>query len=172
MAFQKTVRLVSGLGVPGEILLHGPKRAGAYVLNGGSGDLGNQIGVPYIFNRDGTVGAGAKGQFAGFLANPKVYPLRGPLSSDDNQNRMSVPDGSVGEFLTMGLMLVEVANAAAIGDYVAFNRDTYQLRAVSNPYDGTVPTPPSGYDLVPNCFIDRFPQTNTSGGLVVIRLTN
>lgn len=170
MTFQKTVRLSSGLGVPGEILLHGPKRAGAYVVN--SGDQANNVGAAFTFNPDGnSVKVGGTGVFAGILANPKVYPLRGNIITDNIQ-QMQLVDGTVGEFVTMGIMLATVDKSAKVGDYIAYDNTTGALTVVANPGAGTTPPAPSGKTLVPNCQVDRFPQTNSTGGLVVIRLTN
>lgn len=181
--FQKTVRRVAGLGVPGEILMHGPKRAGAYVLNSDNASAAqlmerNVIGHAFTFrsDADGQVQAGnggdASATFAGLLSNPKVYAYRGSLINPDNDQLLFVPNGVVGEFVTMGIILGLVDKPAKVGDYIAFDNITGALTVVAKTADGSVPAAPSGKTLVPNANVDRYPQTNASGGLVVIRLTN
>lgn len=170
MSFQKTVRKDMAFGVVGELQFSGPLRAGAYVLKSDS-EANNIIGRAFTFVEDepGYVQAGGDGEFAGILANAKVYARRGAVVSAANTDEelLQVPNGVAAEFVTMALLTVNIASAAKIGDTVQYDNTTGELSV-----SATKGTADSGKTLVPNCVVARYAQTDPDGGLVLIRLTN
>lgn len=177
--FQKNVRFRQGFGLVGEIRFDGPHRAGTFTL-ATAGDEAtvlarNTIGHVFTFvdGEPGFVAAGGTGVFAGILANPKVYAYRGSVAnSGESSAALFVPNGIAAEFLTMGFITVAVDKAAAVGDYLTYNTTTGAISVVARPADGSVPAAPAGYALIPNAYVDRYPQDNAAGGLVLARLTN
>lgn len=159
MTLQSTVNLAQGFGVVGELFSAGPTRAQSAILN--SGDAANNVvGRYFTLSAEGVAQAGGSGAIAGILANPKEYPLTGtagqPLAPS-----LTLPNGVVGDFVTMGEIIVAVPGAAAIGDAVKYNTTTGVL--------GTG-APGAGEAAVPNAQVIKF--TPAGAGLAVIKLTN
>lgn len=169
MSFQKTVRKHAAFGVVGERQFHGPNRAGSYILK--STDASNNVvgrAFTFVDGEPGFVQAGGTGEFAGILANPKVYAYRGTLlDSGESTQRLQLPNGIAAEFVTMDILTVIVDKAAKVGDQIAYSNTTGELTVVAKGEAAA-----SGYTLVPNATITPYAQTDASGGLVVARLTN
>lgn len=179
MTFQKTVRYDQAFGVIGEIRFDGPLRAGSYILATPGADAvvlaANVVGHAFTFVADkpGLVQAGGTGAFAGIMGNPKVYPYWGGFAgSDTTPQALFVPNGIAAEFVTMGFIVAKVDKAAKPEDLIAYKQTDGSLTVVAAPAAGAEPTVPDGYTLVPNAHVDRYPQTNADGGLVLVRLTN
>lgn len=175
MTFQKNVRFDQGFGVVGEIRFDGPHRAAELEL-ADQGIVGRVYTVLQTNNAEDSgrvVMGGANAIFAGILANPKVYPYYGSVADSSNDdNRLTIPKGSLAEFVTMGFIVLQIKNSARVGDYLEYLHTTGEIQALAHPMDGSEPTPSSGCSLVPNARVDRYPQTNTDGGLILARLTN
>ena len=121
---QSSVATKQGFGVVGEIYLDGPYRALSAIIDSAGADPNeNRVGRAFTFvaGSDGHVTVGGTGIFAGILANPKVYPLRG-TTSDPLAPSLDLPQYAVGEFVydTTG-MLVSLAAAANVGDDVLYD---------------------------------------------------
>jgi structural protein gp24 len=145
MAFQTTVNLVSGAGVPGDFYSDSPRICESFILNSVSA-LNN------VFGRAFTKIAGADNQgqaqvgnptttgvFAGFLVNPKGSVNYGILGNALAPT-LVLPNESQAELLTMGTIFVTLPAAAAIGDYVYFDNTTGALTTQapgSAPLSGT-----------------------------------
>lgn len=168
MAFQQKVGFEQGFGVPGDIHLDSPTRAETLKIN----SSGKKNIYGYAFTKDSTTniaqvgGQVASGRiFAGILANPKEA-----ISYDGETGSLSatlsVPDHQHGDFVTMGDIVVKVTTQCKIGDFVVYDKDTGELSTVSDK------SSLGGKELVPNAIVYRYPVTNSSGGLTVIRLTN
>lgn len=171
MSFQKQVRYDQPFGIVGEIRFDGPVRAGAFTLATPDASVpttNNIVGRAFTFivGKPGMVTVGGAGTFAGIMANPKVYPYYGEFTGNDPK-ALYVPNGMVGEFVDMGFITVMVDKAANVGDLIAYDNTTGALTIVAK--GGTAPT---GKTLVPNATVDRYPQTATTGGPVLVRLTN
>lgn len=128
MTLQSTVNLAQGFGVIGELFSAGPLRAQPAILD--SGDAANNVvGRYFTLTEEGKAEAGGTGPIAGILANPKEYPLTGtagqPLAPS-----LTLPNGLVGDFVTMGEIIVAVPAAAAISDKVAYDTATGELSTV------------------------------------------
>ncbi len=160
MAFQSTVYLVSGAGVPGEQFNDYPSRALPYTLVSASAAY-NVMGTMF-----GTVtsqgiaqaGSGGAGGAAGLLVNPKVYALFGAIGSPS----LVLPNQTAVEMATEGSYWVTLPAAAAIGDYVVYDNTT---GAISTVTPGT--SLASGTSWA-NAYVDVY--TVSGAGLGVITL--
>ena len=78
MAVQKTIRQFQTTGIVGDIVLSGPVRAQAGVLNTSTATY-NVIGsaMTHVSGQNGQFTIGGTGVFAGILANSKQYGLYG-----------------------------------------------------------------------------------------------
>ena len=160
MAFQSTVALNQGFGVPGEIAFEGPLRATPGVVKGTAANI--VVGRAFtIDSADGQYSPGGTGVFGGILANPKALQSIGTSAGGPLAPTLTVPAGTVCDFVTMGTIVVSLANACAIGDAVKFNNTTGILSAGSAG---------AGETAVPNCKVVRY--ANAAAGLAVIALTN
>lgn len=140
-------------GVVGTLSHWGPMRVLTAVID--SADESNNVfGRAFTYNDETveTVQAGGAGFFAGILVHPEAWKL------GDNQE-----NGSIGEFLDMGEIFVEVddADASSIGDPIYFVPATGALTTVA--LDNTE---------VPNARIARHLPSAETPNLVLIRLTN
>lgn len=164
MTLQSTVALNQGFGVVGEIQYEGPNRAKPGVVKGTAAN----IVVGRWFNIDTTDGQYTPGTalaagsivLGGILANPKALASVGTSGGGPLAPTLTVPVGTVCEFLSMGEILVQLTNAAKIGDGV------YYVNA-----DGTLAagTASAGQTQIPNATVVRY--TNAAAGLAVISLT-
>jgi hypothetical protein len=134
--FQSTIRGAMADGVVGELAYDGPCRAQPGILD--SADAANNvIGRVFTVVSEGVFQAGGVGAFAGILFNPKVYasygtPAAGPLAAT-----MTLANNIPGEFLTMGIVYVNLPGAAAIGDLVTYNTTTGALNTVADSVEVT-----------------------------------
>lgn len=154
MTFPNTVtsKLRMQAGVIGEVSHVGPKRARTAILNTKE-EKNNVFGRAFTFEDMGveSVKAGGEGVFAGIFINPKAYAL-----TEWN----GAYNGSIGEFLDMGEIYVEVEGASEgkIGDKVNYKADGSLTLG-----EGTE---------IPNCVIERHLPSQEVPNLCVIRLTN
>lgn len=160
MSFQSTVALDQGFGVIGEILLDGPLRAQPGILKGTAAN----IVIGRAFTRDPADGkflpGGDAGVFGGILAAPKTYALQGTGAGGSLAPTLTLLAGTIGEFVTMGYVVVALSNAAAVGDGVWYDDTTGALGA------GTAST---GQTQIAGAQVVRY--ANTNPGLAVISLT-
>ena len=164
--FQSTVNVNLGFGIPGELIVDGPQRSEPLTLD----SLGGYIGL--AFTKSNTTNVATQGGavvdgtsvFAGILVNPKAYASYGAVGGAPLDPTLFLNGNSTGEFLTMGTIVVTLVGAANIGDLVQYEQATGILSAIT---PGT--SPASGFALVPNAVVWRFPQSAT--GLAAIRIT-
>lgn len=140
--FQHTVNRQYGTGVVGEIINDGPLRARPARITGVTGTP-NRVGRAFGWIGDGTtqgmttaattydVSPGAA-SFFGILAHPKHYTLfgaspaayvgeqAGPLSPT-----LDLADGSEGEFVDMGILLVDVRNGNDTSGDLTYGANLY-----------------------------------------------
>lgn len=135
MGFQTTIKNVLGFGVVGELSHEGPLRALPGVID--SPDPTNNI-VGRAFTRVLATGRFEAGKptsatqiFMGILCNPKAYVLNGTPAGGSLAPTLQVPDGTVGEFMEMGHIVISVPAACAIGDEVCFVDATGALFTVA-----------------------------------------
>lgn len=165
MTFQSQVNLAMGLGVIGELFSDGPTRAAPFILDSADAAY-NVVGRAFTVKSEGVAQAGGAGTLplAGILIHPKAYALQG-AAAGALAPTLTLANDVVGEFLTMGEIIVTLPGAAAIGDYVVYNTTTGVLATTADPE-----TPGAGNALLPNARVTRF--TVSGAGLAVITLTN
>lgn len=131
MGFQASVDMNQGFGVVGEIFSNGPVRTKPYALV--SSPAVNTIGNAYTVTSEGIAKVGgANGVFAGILVNPKHYASQGTTAGGTLAPTLVLPDNTGGELLTMGEIVVSLANASGIGDLVVFDTSTGALSTVAD----------------------------------------
>lgn len=160
MGFQSTVALNQGFGVVGEIVFEGPLRATPGIIKGADPTL-NVVGRAFTVDvADGQYTAGGTGVFGGILANPKALSSVGTSAGGPLAPTLTVPNGTVGEFVTMGEIVVALGAGANIGDPVKFVNAT-----------GVIATgaPGAGETAIANAKVTRF--SNAAAGLAVVSLT-
>ena len=131
MSFQSTVSVIQGFGVPGELFTDAPYMAQPFTIVSGSAAY-NIIGATCCtITSQGVCEAGAGGDFgfAGFLVDPKDIALFGAGGIPLNPT-LTVPNQTQVECLTMGVIIVTLPAAAAIGDWVIFDNTTGALSTV------------------------------------------
>lgn len=165
MPFQSVVRNDIATGVVGELAFEGPLRASPYILNSASA-ANNVVGRAFtlVDGSEDEVTAGGAGVFAGILGNPKVYASNGTAADGTLAPTLTLRNGEIGEFVEMGIMFVNLANTANVGDYVQYVTATGILSGVATD------TPDADNTLVPNARVHRY--NVTAPGLAVIKLTN
>lgn len=116
-------------GVIGELAFDGPMRAQPGIINSDGVTNPNRIGRVFTLvagvGNDGQMIIGGTGKFAGILANPKVYALRGTTALSSVGPSLDLAQYSKGEFVydTTGIW-VPLAAAANVGDLCDFNTTT------------------------------------------------
>lgn len=132
MAFQSSVAINQGFGVPGELYTDAPYRAQSFTINSASAAY-NIIGATACtITSQGVCQAGSAGTlgYAGILVDPKNVALFGtggiPLAPT-----LTVPNYTQVECLTMGTIVVTLPGAAAIGDWVVYDNTTGALSTVA-----------------------------------------
>lgn len=162
MTLQSTVALNQGFGVIGEIVFEGPTRAQPGVTKVGTATAADLVvGRAFTIDAaDGQFQPGGTGVFGGILANPKGLASVGTAAGGPLAPTLTVPAGTVGEFLTMGEMLVTLPEAAAIGVGVYFVNATGVLHA------GVAG---AGQTQIADAIVKRY--ANAAAGLAVISLT-
>ncbi|AZY49684.1 structural cement protein Gp24 [Bordetella avium] len=143
--YQARSVLISGL--PGNLSHDGPTRAIAAVIN--SADESKNLFGRAFTHKAGTdtVQVGGAGVFAGILISPKTYAVDVAYARN----------ASVGEFLSMGEVYVELANAGKVGDPVSFGAD------------GTISAGTAGTQI-PGAYIARHAPSAETPRLAVIAL--
>lgn len=170
MPFQTAIKTVQGFGVVGELSHEGPLRAQPGVVESPD-PLNNVIGR--AFTRVVATGrfeagkpSGATQPFVGIFCNPKVYALNGTAAGGSLAGSLQVPNGTVGEFLEMGHVIIQVPGPCAIGDQVAFTDATGVLvthAPAAAPAAGTTDLP---------MFITRFVPDAVGVQLAVAKITD
>lgn len=156
---QSTVALNQGFGVVGEVVFEGPLRAQPGILKGTAANI--IVGRAFtIDSADGQFQPGGTGVFGGILSDPKALQSVGTLAGGPLAPTLTVPAGTVGQFVTMGEIVVALDNAAAIGDGVFFTNATGVLSA------GTAST---GQTQIAGAQVKRY--ANAAAGLAVVSLT-
>jgi hypothetical protein len=133
MAFQSTVSLQQGFGVPGELFTDAPYIALPYTIVSTGHPEYNIIGATCCtITSEGICEAGAGGArgFAGFLVDPKDQALFGAGGVPLNPT-LTVNNNSIVECLTMGTIIVTLPAAANIGDYVIFDDTTGAISTIA-----------------------------------------
>ena len=164
MAFQSTVSIQQGFGVPGEQFTDGPWRAESFTIQSGSA-ANNIVGATACtVTSQGLCQAGSGGTmgFAGILVDPKDIALFGASGIPLNPT-LVVPNFTQVECATMGSYIVTLPGAANIGDYVIYDNTTGALSTI------TPTTPlPTGKTFA-NALVDYY--TVSGAGLAVITIS-
>ena len=162
MALQSTVALNQGFGVVGEIQFEGPTRAQPGVMKTGTATAADLVvGRAFTIDAaDGQFQPGGTGVFGGILSNPKGLQSVGTTAGGPLAPTLVVPAGTVGEFLTMGEILVALPAAAPIGSLIYFTNATGILG---------VGTAAGGQTQIPGAVVKRY--ANTAAGLAVVSFT-
>lgn len=122
MGFQSTVNTDQGFGVVGELAFEGPLRAKSLIL--ASDDAAyNIFGRAFTYASQDTVKAGGTGVFAGILTNPKEHASLGTAGNSVGAT-LTLPNGEVASFATMGEFVEAYPAAFNIGDDVLFDTTT------------------------------------------------
>ena len=123
MSFQSSVALNQGFGVVGEVVFEGPLRATPGVLKGTAANI--IVGRAFTIDpADGQYSPGGVGVYGGILSNPKALQSIGTSAGGPLAPTLTVPAGTIGEFATMGEIVVAAANAVALGDKAMFAQAT------------------------------------------------
>ena len=159
MGFQTSIALAQGFGVPGELVFDGPRRAQPGVVKGTAANI--VVGRAFtIDSADGQFQPGGTGAFGGVLINPKALQSLGTSANGPLAPTLTVPAGTVGEFCTMGEIIVQLNGACAIGDGVYFVQADGTLAAGNAG---------AGQTQIANAKVVRY--ANAAAGLAVIALT-
>lgn len=133
MTFQSTLRFNQALGVIGEILLDGPSRAQPGVVEAGDATAADIV-VGRAFTQDSATGkfqpGAGGGTWGGILAAPKAYASVGD-GTNPLAPTLTIPEETVGEFVTMGYLVAYLENAFDIGDAVMYENTTGKLSALA-----------------------------------------
>jgi len=164
MAFQSTVALSSGFGVPGELYVDDPKRAQSYILQSSDPAL-NIIGATaFTVVSEGIAEAGGTGIFAGILIMPKSYALFGTAGSTLAPT-LTLPNETQAEILSMGTIIVTLPAAANIGDAVIFDQATGVLS--TQPQNSGLPV---GFSYA-NAFVSYYTVAGAGLGVITVNPT-
>ena len=164
MAFQSTVALQQGFGVPGELYTDSPHRAQAYTIVSADATY-NVFGRAFTITSQGVAQAGSGGTmgFAGILVDPKNQALQGTAVGGTLAPTLTIPNNSLAACLTMGTIIVSLPAAAAIGDLVVYDNTTGALETIAPGADL-----PVGKTFA-NAIVDYY--TVTAAGLAVITVS-
>lgn len=166
MAFQTSVFLQQGFGIPGELYTDSPHISESYIINSASAAYNIVGATAFTITSQGVAQAGNGGSLglAGVLANPKVYRLRGTTGSLSPS--MTLANYTQGEFVTMGKLIVNITNTtASIGDWLVYDNTTGALTSVAP--NASLPT---GKSWLGATFIDYY--TVASPGLIAVIALN
>jgi hypothetical protein len=133
MSFQSTVSLAQGFGVPGELFTDAPQQVQTFTIDSVSHPERNIIGATCCtITSQGFCQAGSGGTlgFAGFLVDPKNIALYGTVGAPLAPT-LTVPNFSIVECLTMGVIIVTLPAAANIGDYVVYTNTTGAISTIT-----------------------------------------
>lgn len=141
--FQQNVRYDFAFGQPGEIKYDGPKRFNSGSINSASAAY-NIVGATAYTQpaAGGAFVAGGTGNFAGILANPKVYASIGTTALGPLGPTLTLPNQVQAEFAMMAELVVSVPAACNIGDLLTYSTTTGALATVAPiaSYTGVVST--------------------------------
>jgi hypothetical protein len=163
MAFQNNVQILPGFGVQGEVFQTSPQVILSYILE--SGAEPNVIGATaYTITSQGIAQAGSGGTlgFAGILVSPKEYALFGSGLTPS----LTLANETQAELLSVGIIIVAVPAACAIGDYLLYN-DTTGALATMPPGD----TATTGYSFA-NGVVSQFTPNASGAQLAVVQLSS
>lgn len=156
---QSTVNRNFATGLIGEIVRDGPVRAKpARIISAGT-TAPNRVGRAFVaaadatptgttmaaFDKQATIGD-TSGKFLGILAIPKHYTLYGtnsPLPGEQGgplSPTMDLPQGSEGEFVDMGTLLLEVTNGNDTAQAVPYATGVFFCNAAGAAATGFVVT--------------------------------
>lgn len=158
-AFQSTVASTLGFGVIGELAFDGPLRAQTAIINDVNA-ANIVVGRWFTLDAAGTAQAGGTGAIGGVLSSPKEYSTAG-LAGNALAPTLTLPTGTVGEFVYMGAIIVALPAAVAIGAVGKYNTTTGVIGSGA---------PAGGEAAIPNSKFIRYP--NAAAGLAVLELTN
>lgn len=133
MAFQTSVALQQGLGVPGELYSDYPHRAQSYILQSVDAAY-NVFGRAFTKESEGIAEAGSGGTlgvFAGILVHPKGSASRGTQAGGSLAPTLTLANEEQGELLTEGSIVVALPALASIGDLVVYDNTTGVLETIS-----------------------------------------
>lgn len=163
-----TVTVVGSGAVTNGLVLSGTNvTAGTVVqrqLTGAAGGVGT-----YQLDRSSTAssttitGAGNGQVFGGILVQPKGYSAVGTQAGGTLAPTLAIPDGTLGQFASMGVLVVNSTGAANIGHQVQFNSVTGALSCVAPGASAT-----SGNTLIPGAAV--WGQNTAAAGLIAIKL--
>jgi hypothetical protein len=160
MPFQTVIASQIPAGIVGELAFEGPLRAQPYNLV--SADAANNvIGRACTVTSEGVAAVGGSGQFAGILANPKIYTAEGTQAGGALAQDNVLANNTIVECVTMGEIWVLLPGAAAIGDAVKYNTTTGILGSGA---------PGAGELAVPGAKVSHY--TVSGAGIACITLTN
>jgi hypothetical protein len=170
MPFQSSVLTNQGFGLVGELSFEGPLRAQPGVIN--SATPANNI-VGRAFTRrvaDGLYEAGAVTSatqvFMGILCSPIAQANYGTAAGGPLASSLTVPNGTVGEFMEMGYIVIQVPSSCNIGDEVCFTNATGALLTVA---PGAAAG--AGNTKIANCVITRVVTDAVGVQLAVAKIT-
>lgn len=150
---------ISGTGVTA-----GTKIVGYGTGSGGTGTY--EVDIEQTASSTSMAGTGGEPTvFAGILCNPKAYASYGTVENGTLAPTMNLPDNALGEFLTMGTVVIALGSAGNIGNTLVYDVDTGEIFAVA---PGAAPG--NGRAVVPNAVLYRYPTS--APGLAAARLTN
>ena len=140
MALQKVVNAKLGFGVEGDIYDNSPKRCDPYIVSA-NGENPAMVGRAFTYTSGSPEKAvvGGENIFAGILVNSKEYARQGLTAS------LEVADGTAGELLSFGRVVVKVAQEFKAGYLGCYNTTTGEIGATATA-DGV----PAGYAVIAN----------------------
>lgn len=176
--FQSNVYIKQAIGVPGDIYSDQPLRVSTASLNStnaANNVFGRAFTVLDVLNQPTSVEAGQPGTrpYAGILVNPKEYASFG-VAGNPLAASLVLPNGAVGQFCTMGQVIVQFeispplsAGVVQVGDIVIFENATGKLTTM--PPSTPIPT---GYSYAfATVFLPISPAAASYPALSVITLT-
>jgi len=166
MPFQSTVNVQLNLGVPGDLILDEPSRAGPVTLAtaGAIGQFFTVANGTGLASLGGTITAGSV-VFGGIAVNSKVEPLYGSSAYNPLAPNLNLSANAQVLLMTFGSCVLYIPNAWNIGDYLQYNTTTGVISTYSP--SGAVS---GGNAQIPNGVMTRF--ASAAAGLGVARITN
>lgn len=159
-AFPGSVTTDLAFGVIGELAFDGPVRTQpARINHGTAADI--VVGRWFTLNAAGEALPGGTGAIGGVLCNPKTMASLGTAANGSAAPTLTIPTGTIGEFLYMGCIIVPLSAAVAIGAAAKYNTTTGVILSGA---------PGAGEAAIPNSKFIRY--ANAAAGLAVLELTN
>lgn len=138
--FQSTVNIYNALGFPGSMAFEGPTRSTGMNINS-SAVAPNYFGYAYTISsaataepsllapNGATARVGGTGVFAGILFNRQENVLNG-ITGNPLGATLALPDNSIGDLMTMGMVFVSLPGPANPGDLVTYDPLTGALNTI------------------------------------------